>query len=136
MNTQATIANIPAYGRYRHLNSLRKKILSINGPPKSGTKLILVAILEFAGPGCTAYPSQETLAACTGMSTRSVRGHLKEAERLSWVTRGRQRNAKGRNWYHTIYFVHAPDEAAEFSHCGNFARQPENITGVPAIIAY
>lgn len=107
----------PAPNRFRSLNFLRKTILSASGPRQSGTKLVLVAILEYAGPGCVAFPSQKTLAACTGMSVRSVRNHLKQAARDGWITTGQRRNPSGRDWYHTVYMVHTPEQAAENAAC-------------------
>lgn len=125
----------PAPNRFQSLNSLRKTILSAKGPTKSGTKLVLVAILEFAGPGCVSYPSQETLAACTGMSVRSVRSRLNEAERTCWLSRGQRRNAKGRNWYHTVYIVHTPQQAAEIAACVPVEQVAANYARVPAQVA-
>ena len=132
MNATRQFIATPALNRFGHLNLLRKAILSVNGPRRSGTKLVLVAILEFAGPGCVAFPSQETLAACTGMSIRSVRSHLKDAEIGHWLTRGFRRNAKGRNWYHTVYMVHTPEQAAEIAACEPVERVAANDAKVAA----
>ena len=103
--------------RYQDVNAYRKAILSDRGPPKHGTRLVLLAILQFAGPGGVAWPSQRTIAKCAAMSIRSVRAHIKAAEVEHWLTRGPHRVSKGHQWYQIVYFLHTPEQAAETAPC-------------------
>ncbi|MGH7239913.1 MAG: helix-turn-helix domain-containing protein [Candidatus Saccharimonadales bacterium] len=101
---------------YDDVNSIRRAILSDQGPSKCGTRLVLIALVQFAGPGCVAWPSQEKIAANCGMCVRSVRTHLQLAEQEHWVTRFKQ-TKRGHKWAYTYYILHKPEQAAEIAAC-------------------
>lgn len=101
--------------KYHEVNSYRKTVLSDRGPSQHGSRLVILAILQYAGPGLIAFPSQETIAKDTGFCVRSVRKYAKAAERERWCTCGHRRLRKGHQWYQTIYMLHTPEQAAEYA---------------------
>lgn len=116
---------------YDDVNAIRRAILSDKGPPKYGTRLVLVALLQFAGPGCLAWPSQKLIAINCGMTERSVRTHLQVAEQELWITRRKHRKP-GKKWAQTYYFLHTPEQAANISaRSVPIKDQPENLSPRP-----
>lgn len=73
--------------------------------------------------GKNAFPSIETLAAETGLTTRSVGQHLKKAEHEGWITRKKHRG-KGKDWAQYHYVATIPDRqyGAERSSGANSSR--------------
>ena len=122
--------------KYRDINFIRRSVLSFTGPSESGTRLVVLAILDHAGPGGVAWPSQKRLAECTAMSVRSVRTYLNAAERQHWISRYRRRVHKGQQWYQTIYLIHTPEQAAEIAASTVDIKEEANLATQSAQIAY
>ncbi|MCP4383057.1 MAG: helix-turn-helix domain-containing protein [Hyphomicrobiales bacterium] len=63
-------------------------------------KFLLVTLCNYADADGFCYPSQERLAAMTGMSVRTVRSHLAALERAGFIKRENRRDEGGRNLSH------------------------------------
>ena len=61
------------------------------------TRFVLLALATYMdGGGRGAFPSQETLATDTGLTSRTVRKHLGIGERVGWIVKVRQGRHVGR----------------------------------------
>lgn len=61
----------------------------------SGAKITLLALANYANDSNHAYPSQNSLAKMTSLSTRAIRNHITELERLGFITRSSRKRADG-----------------------------------------
>lgn len=68
--------------------------------------LTLSCFMNEVGGGC--YPTQEQLAAATGLSDRAVRTHLEQAETKGWLKRN-EHGFRGQRWRNTEYWALWPD---------------------------
>lgn len=92
-----------------HLFSWRGLVFSGDGP-SSTCRLVMAALsLHMSAKGDSCFPSQDTLALETGLSSRAVRKALKEAEAKGWVVRKKiPLLDKGRGWNRTEYTASIP----------------------------
>jgi Helix-turn-helix domain len=103
-------------------------IASKYGPTDPSTRLVLLVIsLHMNAQGESAWPSQEHVAERAALSVRSVREHLKRAERAGWIS-VMQRRQVGRAWFVSEY---RPAIPAALQHLikgkSNGARHPAEI---------
>lgn len=84
-------------------------ILSEHGPDNPHLRLVLVAIsLHMNASGSGAWPSQSLIAKRAGVGLRSVKRHVKAAQRTGWLMRSRTR-IEGRKWRGTAYEASVPE---------------------------
>lgn len=87
--------------------SWRHAILDSDLPPT--TRHVLLTLSCFMNDvGTGAYPTQETLAEKTGLSTRAIRTHLELAETKGWLKRD-EHGFRGQRWRSTEYWALWPD---------------------------
>jgi len=92
----------PEMARYQRL------IFSREGPAANCRLLLHVLVrFSFAGNDGRIFPSEETLAADSGLSVRTVRRLLPELEADGWIRR-QPFGAKGQAWRRTEYFLQWP----------------------------
>jgi hypothetical protein len=85
--------------------------MSGRGPQGRLTRSVLIAVsLHMNRDGTRAWPTQELIAKRAGVGERTVRRHLKTAERDGWVERTLVRRGKGHAWYRTEYAACVPDD--------------------------
>jgi helix-turn-helix protein len=91
----------------------RDLFASEHGPPDPSTRLVLfvLADLYMNQKGESAWPSQHTLAVRTGLSERSVRSHLKIAEKLGWL-KIYLKTRPGKSWFSHEYVAVIPKRVA------------------------
>jgi hypothetical protein len=82
-------------------------ILSEHGPPEGTTRLVLLAMSQFAKRGNRVFPSEETLAKMTGLTPKTVRAHVKKAIDGSWLQR-RTFKKQGHGWRRFEYIPQWP----------------------------
>lgn len=94
--------------------SWSRAVSSPDGPPKSTTRHVLLALSLYMSPkGDSCFPSIDTLASDTGLSRKSVIAHLQEAAELGWVTkRPEPMKGKGKGWNRMHYVATAPTRKA------------------------
>jgi hypothetical protein len=92
----------------------RELFASEHGPKDAGTRLVLfVLALHMNQAGGSCFPSQKTIAERSGLSERSVRTHLTNAEKAGWLKIGQQ-SQKGQAWFVHNYVATFPDELADY----------------------
>ena len=80
----------------------RNAVASPVGPSNPSTRLVLLTLSLYMDPRGFAWPSQTTLAARSGLSLRTVKGSVDDAEKAKWIVRSWQaRNGQG--WRLTRY---------------------------------
>jgi hypothetical protein len=82
----------------------RDAIASPAGPPSASTRHVLLTLSLYMTRGSkgVAWPSQASLAARTGLSLRTVKAAIADAEKSGWIVRGSMgRNSQG--WRLTRY---------------------------------
>lgn len=84
---------------------------SEHGPKDGGTRLVLFALsLHMNQQGGSCFSSQKTIADRSGLSERSVRTHLANAEKAGWLKIGQQPQKKGTAWFVHNYVATIPEE--------------------------
>jgi hypothetical protein len=74
-----------------------------------GCKLLLLALANHANQHGRCWPSQQALADCTELSTKSVGRHGRELQSAGLLTMSQQSRAKGQ-WPTLEYQLHIPTE--------------------------
>lgn len=86
----------------------RDFFMSEMGPSSSTMRHVLLVLSTFMDVnGKNAFPAERTIAAKCALSEKSVRTHLKTAEKLGWIERERRR-PKGKQWFQYLYFATFP----------------------------
>lgn len=89
----------------------RSIVLSKFGPPDPSTRLVLVAIAQHMWKGKqSAFPGQQLIAECSGLSVRSVQVHLDIASSKRWI-RIKERKRRGQVGVRNEYFPLIPKRA-------------------------
>ena len=83
----------------------------IHVPMKEKFTLLCLAEHENPEHGFS-WPSQETIAARTEQSVRTVRNHIATLIARQMITKGRRPSAKG-EWDRNVYFLNVPDSYRE-----------------------
>lgn len=101
--------DVPEWGRWEW----RDLFASDVGPPDPSTRLVLFVLAIYMNEhGEKCFPSQQTIAARTGLSERSVRNHLQAAEKLGWL-KIYLRPRKGQSWFSHEYMPTIPRALAK-----------------------
>jgi hypothetical protein len=87
---------------YFDLYDWRNAVASPVGPQTPSTRLVLLTLSLHMNPQGVAWPSQKTLARRSGLSLRTVKAALDEAERYPWIVRKWQ-GRNGQGWRLTRY---------------------------------
>ncbi len=87
----------------------RSAVASKHGPHSSVRLVLLTLGLHMNEKGGSCFPSQATLAEETGLTIKTVRDRLQEAEEQGWIIRG-EKGASGQGWkrheYRAVIPVH------------------------------
>ena len=87
---------------------------SEHGPSDPSTRHVLMVLaLHMSAEGDHAWPSQVLLARRSGLSERSVRRHLDNAQATGWLVISRRKRT-GQAWYVNQYEACIPDQLMEF----------------------
>lgn len=96
--------------------------------PGPNTRLVLTVILMhmYGDETKSAFPGQETIAECSGLSSRSVRTHLMLARQSGWIrAKTNKRRGKTGVWY--SYFLCVPKKLEKYTKAAKSkGSRPEN----------